>query len=493
MVEAVADASQQSTENNMELRQMMIAAIQAKRPDYTGDGVSDEQLLKDYSAIVQPEKTKEAGDPVAKAKEQAKQVIEASNLPAYGKARLQERFAEAAAPFDGKDVAGAIEAERDYLARSSDSGKVNMGGLGAIEVEDRGTRVADMLDAFFDPAHKNHRAVRSFRECYIEATGDRNLTGDMRGCDMRRLRETAGIHGFREAVLSTTWANVLGDAITRRMLAVYAGETDLQAWRKVAAVVPVPDFRTQERLRIGGYGNLPAVSEAGAYTALTSPDDAKASYAVTKRGGTEVVTLEAIINDDVQSIRNVPNELSLAAANTLYEFVFDFFRTNPAIYDGVAFFHASRGNLFSGALDAAEFEAHRLAMVKQTRAGSGKRLGTKPRTLLVPFEKEAAAYNLFVRDTNLDEDFVQKIKPDVIAVAYWDDGGDWCTVADPLKLPAVEVGFLGGKEEPELFVQDMPNSGSLFSNDKVTYKIRHIYGGTVPVDGAKAATKAVVA
>lgn len=132
-------------------------------------------------------------------------------------------------------------------------------------------------------------------------------------------------------------------------------------------------------------------------------------------------------------------------------------------------------------------------MGKQTRAGSGKRYGMTPRTLLVPLDLEETGYNLFVRDTNLDPDFVQNVKPAVVVVPYWGDANDWCTVADPAKLPAIEVGFLNGREEPELFVQDMPNAGSLFSNDKITYKIRHIYGGAVPVDGAKAATKAVVA
>jgi hypothetical protein len=39
----------------------------------------------------------------------------------------------------------------------------------------------------------------------------------------------------------------------------------------------------------------------------------------------------------------------------------------------------------------------------------------------------------------------------------------------------------------------MPNVGSLFTNDKITYKIRHIYGGNVLIDGEKGTTKAVVA
>lgn len=491
---AIADPTLNTTEQDMALRERMVEAVKARRPDYTGEGIADPQLEKDYQAALL-ESAREIEGEAARlkaAKDQAEALIRKAKLPDFAKTRLVERFTEATALFAETDVEKAIKTERDYLAQASDSGKVSLGDFGDIEVQDRSTKVADMLDAFFDPSHKNHGAVRSFRECYIEVTGDRDITGNIRGCNLARLREGTGLQ-LREAVLSTSWANVLGDAITRRMLKRFTQETDLQTWRKVAKVVPVSDFRTQERLRVGGYGNLPAVAEAASYDPLTSPGDAKATYAVSKRGGTESVTLEAIANDDVQAIRDIPDELALAAANTLYEFVFDFFRSNPAIYDGTAFFHASRGNLFTAALDATAFAAHRLAMVKQTRAGSNKRYGITPRILVVPFDLEEAAYNLFVRDTNLDPDFVQNVKPEVVTVAYWADANDWCTVADPNKLPAVEIGFLNGKEEPALFVQDMPNAGSLFSNDKITYKIRHIYGGAVPVDGAKAATKAVVA
>jgi hypothetical protein len=43
----------------------------------------------------------------------------------------------------------------------------------------------------------------------------------------------------------------------------------------------------------------------------------------------------------------------------------------------------------------------------------------------------------------------------------------------------LEVGFLDGQESPELYVADSPTSGSLFTNDVITYKIKHIYGGAV--------------
>jgi hypothetical protein len=68
---------------------------------------------------------------------------------------------------------------------------------------------------------------------------------------------------------------------------------------------------------------------------------------------------------------------------------------------------------------------------------------------------------------------------EAIVVDYWTDPNDWVVVADPNLIPTMEIGFFEGREEPELFVQDVPNVGSMFDSDTITYKIRHIYGGDV--------------
>lgn len=496
-------------------KQRMLEAIKAKDPakhaTINPDTISDDEVVNLHEAVCGPlvppagqQRMTEAVDdnaPVTRADLQvftlrgaARERIAGSKLPQAAKERLQAQIANAGADrLTEAAVGDLIKAEGDYIARFTESGTVRVPDFvrGTSSEQDRPAAIREMLDAFFDPAHKNHRSVHSFRECYIEITGDRRVTGDVRDVDMSRLAESLGV--MRESVSSSTWADALGDSITRRMQAVYTGLTNLDTWKKVATWGPVNDFRTQERVRIGGYGNLPAVAQGAAYTALTSPGDDKATYAVSKRGGTEDVTLEAIRNDDVQALRRIPVELALAAKNTLYEFVFDFYRTNPTVYDTVALYHATHNNLFTAALSAAEFATHRLAMLKQTRSGSGKRLATGPASILVPFELQETAYNLFVRNQNLDKTFVQTINPEVIPVDYWTDASDWCTVADPMVLPVVEIGFLDGREDPELFVQDTPNVGSMFSNDKVTYKIRHVYGGAVLVDGEKGTTKAVVA
>lgn len=485
----ITEAQALQEDEDMALRQRMIEAIQAHNPNFDGATATDEQIETAYHAAItasarvteaQGAGGQVAGAPVltevrlVECRLVAREVIASAKLPQPAKDKLLERFVEAKEVFTREDVQKAIDGERAYLARFTESGKTALNFDDVIQVEDRSKKVAEMLDNFFAGKERVH----SFKECYIEITGDRRVTGDVRDVDLTRMRESLG-ERFVESLTSASWANTLGDSITRRMLAEYADMTELQAWRRIASAVPVNDFRTQERVRIGGYGNLPAVAQSGAYTALTSPSDEKATYAVTKRGGTEDITLEMVRNDDVGSIRRIPTELALAAGNTLYEFVFDFIRTNPTIYDTVALFHATHGNLGAAALDATSFAAARLAMIKQVRAGSSKRLNIGPATVLVPFELQEAAYNLFVRNQNLDKTFVQTINPEVIGVPYWTDANDWAAVADPRRIPTIEIGFLDGREEPELFVQDMPNVGSMFNNDKITYKIRHIYSGAV--------------
>lgn len=514
LVEAATDSFNSQGKAMPLWKQRMLAAIAAKDPakhaTVNVETATDDEVTQLYEAVCGPlvpaepntQRVAEAqGDnaPLTRADLQifelrgsARDRIAAAKLPQAAKHRLQAQIATAGADrLTEAAVGDLIKAEGDYIARMTESGAVRVPAFGGLQVEDRSLKIGEMFDAFFDPAHKQHRSVQSFRECYVEVTGDRRFTGELRHCDLGRMAESLGV--MRESIASTTWSDALGDSITRRMQAVYTGLTNLDTWRRVATSGPVNDFRTQERIRIGGYGNLPAVAQGAPYVGLASPGDDKATYAVTKRGGTEDVTLEAIRNDDVQALRRIPIELALAAKNTLYEFVFDFFRSNPAIYDGKALYHADHGNLFTAALTADEFAKHRLAMLKQTRSGSGKRLATAPASILVPFELQETAFNLFVRNQNLDKTFVQTINPEIIPVDYWTDGNDWVTVASTTVLPVLEIGFLGGQEEPELFVQDQPNAGSMFSNDKTTYKIRHIYGGTVLVDGEKGTTKAVVA
>lgn len=485
----------QPQESNTMLRQQMLQFIEArdaKRAKALADA-TDEEVLTAYreAAAVASNGSGTGGGAAAdaapltaadvdarirmvEARASARVAIAGSKLPIATQERLNARFAEAAS-FTDADVTAAIKAEREYIGRIAEGAQVR--GLGDIRVEaghDRSEKVEEMFDAFFDPT----KPMRSFREAYIDVTGDRDVTGLIQNCNMARLREAAGAE-FREAVSASTFSNILGNSITRAMIRAYGALEAYGDWRWLADVVPVRDFRTQERTRLGGYGNLPAVAENGGYNALTTPSDEKATYAVTKRGGTETMSIEAVANDDVGLIRRIPIALATSAGRTLYEFVHDFLAANPVIYDAVALFHATHGNLGAAALDATSFAAGRLAVKKQGELSSNKKLGLTVRHLAVPAELEETAYNLFVRNSNQDETFVQSRKPTVHVVDYWTDANNWFATADNAQCPLIEIGFYGGNEEPELFVQDLPTQGSLFTNDQIKWKIRHIYSGAV--------------
>jgi hypothetical protein len=507
LTEAAADpTTPQGTEAMPLWKQRMLEAIKAKDPAQHAtinvETISDDDLVRMHESVCgtlvpvpgSQRVTEAQGDstPLTRADLQvfelraaARDRITATNLPKVAKERLQAQVAAAGADrLTEAAVGDLIKAEGDYIARMTESGAVRVPpfGAGSVVVGDRSLTMQDMLAAFWDPQHKDHGRVQSFKECYIEMTGDRLVTGRLRDCDRSRMTESLG---------SDSLDQVLGDSIARRMLSEYRAAVDFDGWRQLVSVVPLSDFRVQHRTRWGGYGDLPTVAEGADYQPLNSPTDEEATYKAGKKGGTEDVTLEMIKNDDVGTIRRIPTKLSRAAKRTLAKFVFDFFRANAPVYDGKAFFHADHANLFTGALTKDQLAAHRLAMLKQTELNSGDRIGIAPTRLVVPVDLQEAAVDLFKLATNNERTFLQQLSMQIIPVWYWTDPNDWCTVADPADIPGIEVGFLDGKEEPELFVQDSPTSGSMFAADKLTYKVRHIYGGAVT--DWRCATKAVVA
>ena len=435
-----------------------------------GQTMSDKEKTAEQTASVStPAPTVSAADidnkiRMVEARANARAAIAASSLPEMAKTRLKKQF-EALADFKESDVENAIKDELDYLAKFTEATVSDLGTGRAAVTKDNGEKAAERLDAFFDETHKDHKQALSFKEAYIELTGDGKVSGR--------------VENFTEALTSASFGNVLGDAITRRMVKEYNNRTALDAWRKFANIVPVADFREQKRVRMGGYGDLPTVNEAAAYTAVTSPTDDVAKYSAAKRGGLEKITLEMIKNDDVGAIRQIPVKLARAAKRTLSKFAFNLIVSNPTLGDTKTLFHADHGNLGTEALTAASFTARRLAMMKQTEAGSNEVLSIPPAFLLVPPELEESAYNLFVRNTNNDPQYVQTVKPEIVPIWFATDADDWYLAADPADITGLEIGFLDGNEEPELFIQDNPTAGSVFTNDQITYKIRHIYGGAI--------------
>jgi hypothetical protein len=409
--------------------------------------------------------------------------LQAAGLPEAVKesvlAALPERVTEA-------DVDRQIASYKNVLAG------LERGGLAPTVttqvVKESRDKVVDGLNRAFDG---DYSYFRSFKQAYEAFSGSNPRRWDE---DENRtiLRESVGslydsATRTTESLTASSWAEVLGDSITRKTIQMYKSP-DLRNWRPIVSdIVPINDFRTQRRVRTGGYGTLPVVNEGAPYQPLTSPGDEEATYAIEKKGGTEDLTMEMIANDDLSAITRIPRLLGLAAARTLHNFVWDFLATNPTIYDSVALFHASHANTTAVALSQSGASSLRQKMRDQTGYGdSSNILSLVQRYLIVPNELEELAFQICASAVAVPStpagpsdtpNIHRTLEP--IVVDYFTDANDWYTVASPELCPTIELGFYQGREEPELYTQADQSVGSMFNADKYTYKIRHIYKGAV--------------
>jgi hypothetical protein len=225
------------------------------------------------------------------------------------------------------------------------------------------------------------------------------------------------------------------------------------------------------------------VAEDTAYTAVTLTDSA-ATYVPQKRGNLVTVSREVIINDDLMAVKQIPTKLAVAAAYTLAEFVYGFLSGNPTIYDGSALFTtgAPHSNLGSGALSTGNMQSGITAMREQTNY-AGKRIGLRPRFLVVPPELEWQAM-VVTKSAGVPGSTNNDINPMLgyltpIVSPQLTSPTQWFLVGDPREIDTIEIGFVGGQVNPALFIQDSPLLGMNFSSDVCSFKIRHEYGAAV--------------
>jgi hypothetical protein len=448
-------------------------------------------VLEEGAKMLEEIKRERATDMVSRKLTEAK-------LPAPLTESLTTEFNEALTRriLESDEVDARIKSARDLwgaMSQHSGSGRVSVPGSVREGGDQSGT---DDLIKAIDGMLANEDIdgvprLNSFKEAYYKWTGRDPFTTD----PFTMFRESQSSYDsasdtrrLTESLTTGSWAEIFADRLFRRMVSEYRLPT-LQDWQKIVSNREnITDFRTQRRQRWGGYGTLAGVSEGDTYPQLTSPGDEEATYAITKRGGLEDITFEMMVNDDLRNIRAIPGKLSRAAKQTLHRFVFDFIDGNAAVYDAVALIDsATHANHQTAALSAASLETAWQQMRAQAAFGNATEiLATRPKYMLVPAELEQLAWQLVTSQVSIltsgfnatEPNFFQS-KMEVIVVDYWTDANNWYMVADPSDIPTIEIGFLNGQEEPELFVQDQPNVGSVMTADKITYKVRHIYSGAV--------------
>lgn len=183
--------------------------------------------------------------------------------------------------------------------------------------------------------------------------------------------------------------------------------------------------------------------------------------------------------------------MARAARRTHAKYVWAFVMDNANCSDGTAWFTEPHGNLTASALTHATALAAYKALAKMTEKDSGERIGlldspdVKPNLigpidLMETIEQIANEEYYFASDdltTKIPNPLKGKVNAKVITL--FTDATDWGLILPPGIIDIVEMGYLNGREEPELFVADTPNSEQVFVADKIRHKIRHEYAGAV--------------
>ncbi len=527
----IAEAEAEEGANEMKLIERLLKLIEAKAPaEYAKLDLENIDEAKVFALVeALPAATlevKEANAPagagegvftLAEAKEmitEATKGILEQNSRDRAEMMFGQMFAESGLPADCKDrvavvlngekpataekVAEAINSEKAYLAKHTTwtGPGSTFGGSLAESIVDERDKFSSALTGLFMEADQPIDAAKedgpkqarfiSIKEAYITLTGDVGMTG------MVDSSPRVGMHA-EAAINSGTWSELLRDAMNKRMQKEYKFAPH-DHWKMIADVATANDFRSNFRPQSGGFGDLDSVAEGAVYNEFgTAPGDFGPNYTIGKYGATKGVTLEAIANDDVGAIIKMPVRMGRAAARTLNKNIWNPILTNADVSWGAntpLFDALHGGNITTNALSPSAISSGRLTMRMQEEQDSQERLGLNPRYLFVPEEllQKAFEYCYTPSKPLLDKsaqgameaegllNFIKQMNLTPIALPNMTDANNWIMTADKGDIGLVEVGFFGGKETPELFLQDMPNMGSMFTNDTLTYKIRHIYG-----------------
>lgn len=400
--------------------------------------------------------------------------LNASGLPGAMKEEIRGRYEGRI--FTVEELNEAIKGQERLLAKLVEDEVIKGVGEpihpivgGMWDSLDRIQLAADRLFGVVIPeVHSDIPRLSGIRELYLLLTGDWDFYG-------RFFRDRVQLAN----VTTTTMTSVVKNALNKALLAAYNARP--KWWAPIAYEEEFPTLNDITWIKTGGIGDLPTVSEGAAYTELSWSDNEETTSFV-KKGGYIGITLEVIDRDDVGAVRRIPRELGQAAWRTLSQLVSNLFTSNsgtgPVLSDGYNLFDATNHkNLRTAALSAPEWDAVIQAVYKQTEPTSNKRLGVRPKYLLVPIELEKTALQIMLSEgepaTANNEANVRRGSAEVIVVPEWTDANDWAAACDPSEVEGVCIGHRFGKE-PELFIADEPAIGSMFTNDEMRIKCRFI-------------------
>lgn len=408
------------------------------------------------------------------AKNRLESKLGTSKLPQPAMALVREHLS-AQTPTD-EQIDAEIKSVREAFAAFTNVGKVNSTGVVVTgrDTQDKMVLAVEGMFGVREALKSGVKPFRGIREAYQTITGD---------FDCSRVAE-GYLYRVTEAIATTDFPNILLNSMTKRLLQDYA-EVGMGGLDRVITTANIADYKSNDRVRMGYLGDIPIVAESAVYTELTKPTDEKISYAVAKHGGTLTISEETIKNDDLGKIAQFPNRLARAGRRTLKQFITSLFTAN-ANYDpdSVAIFNAAHNNLTVNVLSSANMDAAELLLLNQSEKDSSKPLNLPLQWLMVPPALKATAFQINNNNSGTNNWFERlgsnHANPENLIVNELLTASSttrWYAGCFPAEAPAIEIGFLDGIQEPQIFLASQPTVGLTFTNDQIVYKVKFVFSG----------------
>lgn len=308
-----------------------------------------------------------------------------------------------------------------------------------------------------EAAQKQYRSGMGPKRLVLECAQANGFTDSM--IDSGNWYEAAS-HGVRAGFSNVSLSGILANVYNKRLMQGFRYAD--QAWREIAAIGSVTDFKQINSYRLNMTGGFEEVGAGGELKHAALSDESFSNQAKTY-GKMLGLTRQNIINDDMGALNDVPFMFGRACANSFNRVFW------TAFLDNAAFFVSGNNNIQTSAtaLSLAGLEQAEQGFYAIT-AADGEVTGIRPAILLVPIGLKNLAKQLYT-DTVLgvtalgstsakakepvSNPLAGQFKP--VSTPYLSDATisgysatDYYLLADPMDCPVIQAVFLNGRQEP---------------------------------------------
>ena len=306
----------------------------------------------------------------------------------------------------------------------------------------------------------DEKTVEAARKHYRSGIGLQELLLTAAAANGEHFRTVRGNEKavLRAAFSTTNLSGILGN-VANKMIAQGFNNVE-QAWREIAKIRSVNDFKVHTAYRLTGDMLYEKVGPDGK---LKHGEVSETSFTNQAETYGKIFSLsrQDIRNDDLGALEAIRTKLGRGAALKINNVFWTEFM------DNATFFSTGNANYFTGASSVLQSSSLATAVQKfqdQTDE-DGQPVSIEPKILLVPTALRVTADELYVSTNNNTggSSTTNKVpnrnthaglyRPVVSAylgnASYTGNSATaWYLLADPMDMPTMEVAFLDGKQEP---------------------------------------------